>query len=79
MIDEYTFDPQGLSDIYIGGTLTLSQVAPDGTYQVEIYLDDNAAPETVVSFDVKAINPQTSSAADVDYTLYSQTEGGFSY
>lgn len=78
IIDDYTFDPQGLSDIYIGGTLTLSQVAPDGTYQVEIYLDDNATPETVVSFDVKAINPQTSSAADGDYTLYSQTEGGFS-
>lgn len=78
VIDEYTFDPQGLSDIYIGGTLTLSQVAPDGTYQVELYLDDNAAPETVVSFDVKAINPESTAATSGDYSVYTQTEGGFS-
>lgn len=78
VIDDYTFDPQGQSDIYIGGTLVLSQVAPDGTYQVEIYLDDKTEPETTVSFDVKAISAESSAAANADYSLYSQTEGGFS-
>lgn len=78
VIDEYTFDPQGQTDIYVGGTLALSQVAPDGTYQVEIYLDDRATPEATVSFDVKAINPESSAAASGDYSIYTQTEGGFS-
>ncbi|MEN6417697.1 MAG: PsbP-related protein [Clostridiaceae bacterium] len=78
VIDEYTFDPEGKSDIYIGGTLQLSQVAPDGTYQVEIYLDDKTEPETTVSFDVKAIDAESSAAANADYSEYSQTEAGFS-
>ncbi len=78
VIDEYTFDPEGKSDIYIGGTLTLSQVAPNGTYQVEIYLDDNATPETTVSFEVNALSSESTAAANADYTLFSQAEGGFS-
>lgn len=78
VIDEYTFDPEGKTDIYVGGTLQLSQVAPDGTYQVEIYLDDRTTPETTVSFDVKAIGAESSAAANEDYSVYTQTEGGFS-
>lgn len=78
VIDEYTFNPEGKSDIYIGGTLQLSQVAPNGTYQVEIYLDDNATPETTVSFEVNALNSESTAAANADYTLFSQAEGGFS-
>lgn len=78
VIDEYAFDPEGKTDIYVGGTLQLSQVAPDGTYQVEIYLDDRTAPEATVSFDVKAIDPEAAAATSADYSVYSQTEGGFS-
>lgn len=78
VIDEYTFDPQGQTDIYVGGTLQLTQVAPDGTYQVEIYLDDRTTPEATVSFEVKAINTESSAAASGDYSVYTQTEGGFS-
>ena len=78
VIDEYSFDPEGKTDIYISGTLALSQVAPDGTYQVEIYLDDRTAPEATVSFDVKAIDPEAAAAANADYTSFSQEEGKFS-
>lgn len=75
LIDAYTFDPQGQSDIYIGGTLQLTAVAPEGTYQVAMFLNDDATPQAVVEFEVKNI----ASAEDIsEYTVYSQAEGGFS-
>ncbi|MEN6594298.1 MAG: hypothetical protein ABFC31_05020 [Clostridiaceae bacterium] len=77
VIDEYTFDPEGKSDVYVGGTLALSQVAPEGTYHVEIYLDDKTTPEATVEFEVKNLNPEDAAAASADYSVYTQTEGGF--
>lgn len=77
VIDDYTFDPEGKTDIYVGGTLALSQVAPNGTYQVEIYLDDKTVPETTVSFEVNALDLENNAAINTDYSVYVQTEGGF--
>lgn len=77
VIDEYIFDPQGQADIYVGGTLQLSQVAPSGTYRVELYLDDKTEPETTVSFEVKDVDLERNEAENADYSVYVQTEGGF--
>lgn len=77
VIDDYTFDPEGKTDIYVGGTLALSQVAPNGTYQVEIYLDDKTVPETTVSFEVNTLDLENNAAINADYSVYVQTEGGF--
>lgn len=76
-IDSYDFDPQGATDSYIFGTLELTSVAPDGQYWVEIYVDNAATPAATVTFSVGDA-AVSSDAANVDYTQYTQKEGGFS-
>ncbi|MEA4869721.1 MAG: PsbP-related protein [Christensenella sp.] len=76
-IASYDFDPQGKTDIYISGTLELTSTAPDGQYRVEIYVDDAATPAKTVTFAVGNA-AAASDAANIDYTQYSQKEGGFS-
>lgn len=77
VIDSYDFDPQGATDVYISGTLELTTTAPDGTYLVEVYLDDATEPAASVNFAVGE-DAAKSDAVSADYTLYSQSEGGFS-
>lgn len=76
VIDEYTLDPEGQTDVYINGTMELSQVAPEGTYRVEMFIDDNTEPAASVPFEVKTIvsDDQTDLG---EFATYSQTEGGF--
>ncbi len=77
VIDEYDFDPEGETDIYIFGTLVLNQIAPEGQYLVEIYIDGADEPAGAVNFTVAAI-AEEDAETDADYSLYSQTEGKFS-
>jgi len=76
VIDAYTFDPQGQSDIYIGGTLSLTAIAPEGTYQVAIFIEGEADPAAVVEFEVKGVD-QSTAADPSGFLTYTQQEGGF--
>jgi hypothetical protein len=78
LIDSYDLDPKGATDVYVFGSFVLSDVAPEGQYRVEIFLDDATQPAGSVDFTVS--NSIVNSATDSsDVTLYSQTEGGFSF
>ncbi len=77
VIESYSFDPQGETDIYIFGTLQITTIAPEGQYRVELYLADATEPSAAVDFNVAVIGQDTV-ASNSEYTLYSQTEGGFS-
>lgn len=75
-IDSYTLDPEGKSDVYINGSLELTQIAPEGTYKVEMFIDDSTEPAASVSFEVKTL---VASNADLgEFTTYTQYEGNFS-
>ena len=77
VIDDYDFDPQGETDVYIGGSMQLTNTAPDGQYWVELYIDNAEDPAAQVAFTVGEV----SAAAAVDtgsFVTYSQQEGGFS-
>ena len=77
MIDSYTFDPKGATDIYISGSLEITSIAPEGNYAVEIYVDDATKPAATVEFTVSDMT-QSSAAQSADYKLFSQPESGFS-
>ncbi len=77
VIDDYDFDPQGATDVYISGSMQLTSTAPDGQYWVELYIDNAEDPAAQVAF----IVGEVSAAAAVDtgsYETYLQQEGGFS-
>ena len=76
VIDEYTLDPEGKADIYINGTLELSQIAPEGTYLVEMYIDDNTSPAASVRFDVENVGPELDASLG-EFKSFSQTAGNF--
>ena len=77
MIDSFSFDPQGATDIYISGTLEITSIAPEGNYAVEIYVDDATEPAATVGFSVGDVT-ESSAAQNIEYTLFSQPESGFS-
>lgn len=77
IIDEYDFDPQGQTDIYIFGTMELTAIAPEGEYWVELYFIGKTEPAARVGFTVSAV-AESGSSTSADFTLYSQAEGGFS-
>ncbi len=77
VIDDYTFDPQGETDIYIGGTLSLTRVAPAGTYHVDLFINDAAEPAASVSFEVQDVSEQDVSGATGDLTTYVSQYGGY--
>lgn len=77
VIDEYTFDPEGESDIYIGGTLTLTQVAPVGTYHVDLYIDGESEPEASVSFTVNDVSESSAGSVTGSFSTYVQSDGGY--
>lgn len=60
VIDDYTLDPQGQTDVYVAGTLELLQTAPEGNYLVEVYLDDAAEPAGSARFEVGESTPALS-------------------
>lgn len=77
VIDTYDLDPQGATDVYINGSMALTTIAPEGDYWVEIYINDATQPAAQVGFTVSAL--AEGGAVDLgNFTLYSQTEGGFS-
>lgn len=76
-IDENTVDPDGKSYAYVFAVHRSSEVAPSGSYSVEVYLDDRTTPETTVSFEVEDIDLERNEAENADYSVYVQTEGGF--
>jgi hypothetical protein len=78
VIDDYTLDPRGESDIYIGGTLELNQVAPEGTYRVELFIDAASEPAATVSFEVKAIGESSTGSATGDFDTYTSRADGYS-
>lgn len=76
VIDEYEFNPNGETDVYISGTLDLTTVAPEGEYWVELYIDDATEPAAQISF--TAGEADSSAAADLGaFTAYSMEEAGF--
>ncbi len=77
VIDQYYFDPQGKTDIYIFGSLELNSIAPAGDYRVELYLDDATAPSTTVSFTVSDLMSENDTDLGA-YTPYSQKANGLS-
>lgn len=52
VIDDYALDPQGATDVYVAGTLTLNSAAPEGEYRVELYIDDATQPAGTIDFSV---------------------------
>jgi len=50
IIDSYSLDPQGATDVYVFGSFELAGVAPDGQYRIEIYINDAALPDAAVDF-----------------------------
>jgi len=77
VIDDYDFDPQGETDIYIFGTLNITTVAPEGQYWVELYIGDGEVPAAQIGFTVSDVD--ASSAADLgDFKLFTMEEAGFS-
>lgn len=54
VIDSYSLDPAGATDVYIAGSLEITNTAPEGEYVVEIYINDASAPSASVSFTVTA-------------------------
>ena len=77
VIDSYDFNPEGATDVYISGSLEITSVAPEGQYLVEMYIDDANEPAASVNFAVSNVSSENTMSA-ADFTLYSQTEGGFS-
>lgn len=77
IIDEYTFDPQGQTDIYIGGTLALTTVAPEGTYHVDMFIGNNSEPAASVSFTVTELATDTAEEDLGSFTTYVQQTGGY--
>jgi hypothetical protein len=77
VIDEYTFDPQGETDIYIGGSLSLAQVAPEGIYSVDLFIDDEIEPAASVSFEVKEVSESAESPDSAAFATYTQPNGGY--
>ncbi len=77
VIDNYTFDPQDETDIYIFGTLPIGGEAPAGTYHVDLFINDAAEPAASVSFEVQdASEPDASTATD-ELTTYISQDGGY--
>ena len=77
VIDQYDFDPNGEADVYIFGSMELTSTAPEGEYWVELYINDATQPAAKVGFTVSTL--AQSGGTDLgNFTLYSQTEGGFS-
>lgn len=52
IIDSFSLDPAGATDVYISSSLDLTTVAPEGDYLVEIYVSDAKTPSASVSFTV---------------------------
>lgn len=78
VVDTYDLNPEGATDVYIFGSFALASTAPEGTYRVEITLDDATTPAATVDFE--ASNTAVNAPVDTtDYTLYSQSAGGFSF
>jgi len=76
VIDEYDFNPEGATDVYIAGSLELTAVAPEGEYWVELYIDDATEPAAQLSFTVS--NEAPVATADLGaFTAYSMEEAGF--
>lgn len=50
VIDSYSLDPAGATDVYISGLLEITSVAPEGEYLVELYINDASTPSASVSF-----------------------------
>lgn len=77
VIDDYDFNPQGETDVYIGGTMELTSTAPEGEYWVELYIDDATEPAAQVGFSASA-NGGGAAVPSAGFSLYTQEEGGFS-
>ena len=78
LIDAFDLDPAGATDVYIFGSFALADVAPEGQYRVEIYIDDEMQPAAAVDFTVSE-NPVNNTTSSSGVSLYSQTEGGYSF
>lgn len=76
IIDEYDFNPEGATDVYISGTMELTTIAPEGEYWVEIYLDDGSEPAAQISFTVSNVAAE-STASLGDFTSHTMQDGGF--
>jgi len=50
IVDSYTLDPQGATDVYVFGSFELAGVAPSGQYRIEIYINDATVPSAAVDF-----------------------------
>ena len=74
-IDEITLDSGEISDRYIYSNLAPTAILPEGDYQVEYFIEDRTEPDATVKFSVTAAENVTSA----NFTLFSQTEGGFSF
>ncbi len=78
VVDAFDLDPAGATDVYIFGSFVLASVAPEGQYRVEIYIDDATEPAAAVDF-LASDSVVAGAAANVDFTLYSQDAGGYSF
>ena len=78
LVDAFDLDPAGATDVYIFGSFVLSSVAPEGQYRVEIYIDDATEPAAAVDF-LASDSVVAGAASNVDFTLYSQAAGGYSF
>jgi hypothetical protein len=78
IVDTYDLNPEGATDVYIFGSFELASTAPEGTYRVEITLNDATTPAATVEFDAsnKVVN---NAVATAGFTLYSQEAGGYSF
>lgn len=78
VVDTYDLNPEGATDVYIFGSFALASMAPEGTYRVEITIDDATTPAATVDFEASndAVN---NSVATAGFTLYSQEAGGYSF
>ena len=78
LVDAFDLNPEGATDVYIFGSFVLSSVAPEGQYRVEIYIDDATEPAAAVDF-LASDSVVAGAASNVDFTLYSQAAGGYSF
>ncbi|NLI54289.1 MAG: hypothetical protein GX417_08165 [Clostridiales bacterium] len=76
-IDSVTLNPRITEDSYIFSTLELDNIAQDGIYHVELYIDDASAPSAEVEFAVKDIFGNVTQLSD-ETSLFWQKESGFS-
>ena len=77
VIDDYILDPKGATDVYVAGSMELTNAAPKGEYRVELYISDETQPAATVNFTV-GDEAASSATTGSGFLSYSQAEGGFS-